>query len=614
MKKTIFRLFGTSLIAASVFGFVSCGDASDYDSKIDTVLSLNAPNVTAKAYPGVNYISWEPVTSAQGYTVYRVKDGVASKLRTVESNVTSYADIADSTHVLSDGKEYKYIVEAMSETDPALSRAVYVKNSQGSATVKAIVPPAGSPAISAEPASASGKDYIKKYYEKLVTKAAENVTISIKNGNFYAEYPATAGFKYEISASVKGKYDALGEAFDFRFKTFENYKEDYKAEFNNGPVPGSSEYEIRLKVSSVSGLYEPVVLPLGSLSAESIGESEAIKNVKAEYIASKTALVSWAPATLKNGKDSPVANFKVYRTSDVDDTWTAVSAEVKEGQKAEQDTTSGTVKISEGYYITDTVEDDSISYTYYVVHTDGKLFGTYNETANSAKLSKVTLTKTDAPVLTVSKFVGSTAGIANTIKITSTKGNEKQTLALSYVKLAKDADGDAVKYITSDFTAIELANNNGYADSYINYIKDAPAGTYLVKLTASENGKKENSVYEIVIVSPAEALGSSLKVSSDGTKVTVKENIAKDSKLDSVGNYTYTLYKVVSTANKDYPASVTVVTTSLGEVALAYPAGETAYCTKDIEDVKSKETNVETLYYVVKALASDPSVFAKVSE
>lgn len=613
MKKTIFKLLGTSLIAASVFGFVSCGDASDYDSKIDTVLSLNAPSVTAKAYPGVNYISWEPVTSAQGYTVYRVKDGVASKLRTVENNVTSYADIADSTHVLSDGKEYKYIVEAMSETDPALSRTVYVKNSQGSATVKAIVPPAGSPAISAEPASASGKDYIKKYYEKLVTKAAENVTISIKNGNFYAEYPATAGFKYEISASVKGKYDALGEAFDFRFKTFENYKEDYKAEFNNGPVPGSSEYEIRLKVSSVSGLYEPVVLLLGSLSAESIGESDAIKNVKAEYIASKTALVSWAPATLKNGKDSPVANFKVYRTSDVDDTWTAVSAEVKEGQKAEKDT-SGKIKISEGYYITDTVEDDSISYTYYVVHTDGKLFGKYEESDNSAKLSKVTLAETIPPTLTVSTFIESTAGIANTIKITSTKGNEKQTLALSYVKLAEDADGKLVEYITSDFTAIELANNNGYADSYISYIKDAPAGTYLVKLTASENGKKENSVYKTVIVSPAEALGSSLSVSSDLTKVTVKEAIKQDSKVDSVKNYKYTLYKVVSIANKDYSASVSVVTTNLGEVALAYPAGVTDHCEKEIPDTKSTEINVETLYYVVKALASDPSVFAKVSE
>ena len=611
MKKTIFRLLGTSLIAASVFGFVSCGDASDYDSKIDTVLSLNAPSVTAKAYPGVNYISWEPVTSAQGYTVYRVKDGVASTLRTVKSNVTSYADIADSTHVLSDGKEYKYIVEAMSETDPALSRAVYVKNSQGSATVKAIVPPAGSPAISAEPASASGKDYIKKYYEKLVTKAAENVTISIKNGNFYAEYPATAGFKYEISASVKGKYDALGGAFDFHSTPFENYKEDYKAEFNK-PVPGSSEYEIRLKVSSVSDLYEPVVLLLGSLSAESIGESEAIKNVKAEYIASKTALVSWAPATLKNGKNSPVANFKVYRTSDVDDTWTAVSAEVKEGQETGKD--GGSVKISEGYYITDTVEDDSISYTYYVVHTDGKLFGKYEKSDNSAKLSKVTLTKTDAPVLTVSKFVGSTVGIANTIKITSTKGNEKQTLALSYVKLAEDADGDAVEYISSDFTALELANNNGYADSYINYIKDAPAGTYLVKLTASENGKKENSVYETVIVSPAEALGSSLSVSSDGTKVTVTENIAKDSKVDSVSNYKYTLYKVVSTANKDYSDSVSVVTTNLGEVALAYPTGVTSYCEKEIPDTKSTELNVTTLYYVVKARVSDPSIFAKVSE
>lgn len=611
MKKTIFKLLGTGLIAASVFGFVSCGDSTEYDAKSDTIYSLDAPRVTAKAYPGVNYISWEPVTSAQGYKIYRVLDGDSSKLRSVASDVTCYADIAASDHILSDGKVYKYIVEAVSNSDPA-SREVYAKNSQGSASVTAIVPKAGSPAISAEPASASGKDYIKKYYEKLVAKAAENVTLSIENGNFYAEYPATAGFKYEISASVKGMYDALGGDVPF-VSPFENYKEDYRAELNV-PVSGSSEFEIRLKVSSVSKLYEPVVVLLGSITVESIGESEAIKNVNAEYVASKTALVSWAPATLKDGKNSPVANFKVYRTSDVDDTWTAVSAEVKEGQKTDNVSVSGgTANISEGYYITDTVEDDSISYTYYVVHTDGKLFGKYSESDNSAKLSKVTLTKTVDPTLTVSTFIESTAGIENTIKITSTKGNEKQTLALSYVKLAEDADGDAVEYITSDFTAIELANNDGYADSYINYIKDAPAGTYLVKLTASEKGKKENSVYKTVIVSPAEALGSTLTVASDGTKVTVREYIAKDSKLDSVANYKYTLYKVVSTKSNDYSDSVTVVTTNLGDVALAYPAGVTNYCEKEIENKSSAEPHITTLYYVVKARVSDSSIFDKKS-
>lgn len=608
MKKTIFKLLGTGLIAASVFGFVSCGDSTEYDAKSDTIYSLDAPRVTAKAYPGVNYISWEPVTSAQGYKIYRVLDGDSSKLRSVASDVTCYADIAASDHILSDGKVYKYIVEAVSKSDPA-SREVYAKNSQGSASVTAIVPKAGSPAISAEPASASGKDYIKKYYEKLVTKAAENVTLSIENGNFYAEYPATAGFKYEISASVKGMYDALGGDVPF-VSPFENYKEDYRAELNV-PVSGSSEFEIRLKVSSVSKLYEPVVVLLGSITVESIGESEAIKNVNAEYVASKTALVSWAPATLKDGKDSPVTNFKVYRTSDVDETWTAVSAEVKEGQKTDND--GGSLKISEGYYITDTVEDDSISYTYYVVHTDGKLFGKYSESDNSAKLSKVTLAETVAPTLTVSTFIGSTAGIENTIKITSTKGNEKQTLALSYVKLAEDADGKLVEYISSDFTALELANNDGYEDSYISYIKDAPAGTYLVKLTASENGKKENSVYKTVVVSPAKADKSTLSVVSDGTKVTVQEYIAKDSKLDSVENYKYTLYKVVSIANKDYSDSVSVVTTNLGEVALAYPKGVTNYCEKEIPDTKSTESNVTTLYYVVKARVSDSSIFAKVS-
>lgn len=609
MKKTIFRLFGTSLIAASVFGFVSCGDVSDYDSKIDTILSLNAPSVTAKAYPGVNYISWEPVTSAQGYTVYRVKDGVASTLRTVKSNVTSYADIADSTHVLSDGKEYKYIVEAMSETDPALSRAVYVKNSQGSATVKAIVPPAGSPAISAEPASASGKDYIKKYYEKLVTKAAENVNFSVKNGKFYAEYPATAGFKYGINAAEKGKYDALGESSVLAPKFISNYKEDYKAE-ETKTVPSSGEFEIFLTVGSVSDLYKPVVLKIGSETVKDIGEASSISNVSAKYVAKKSVIVSWKPATLTaTGKNSPVSNFKVYRSSDADSSWTAISSEVKEGQALDS-ISVGSTTVSEGYYITDTVEDDSIGYKYYVVHTDGTYYGS---SYGQASLSGVTAAETDKPTLTVSEFVGSESG-AYTVKITSTKANEKQTLALSYVKLAEDAKDKVLEYILSDFTALELSNNNGYADSYINYIEKAAAGTYLVKLTASEEGKKDSSVYKIVIVSDAAVDTSSLTVSSDGTKVTVTEGIAKDSKTDSVANYTYTLYKVVSTTSKDYLASVTVETKPLGKVELAYPAGVTAYCTKDIEDVKSTESNVTTLYYVVKALASDPSVFAKVSE
>lgn len=598
MKKTIFKLLGTGLIAASVFGFVSCGDSTEYDAKSDTIYSLDAPRVTAKAYPGVNYISWEPVTSARGYEIYRVLDGDSSKLRSVASNVTCYADIAASDHILSDGKVYKYIVEAVSKSDPA-SREVYAKNSQGSVSVKAIVPEAGSPAISAEPASASGKDYIKKYYEKLVTKAAENVKLSVNNGYLYLEYPATAGFKYEVSACSKGKYDALGGKNVYVVSTGENYKEDYKAELKKEiPVTASSEFDVRLKVSSVSDLYEPVVVLLGSLTVESIGETEPINGVNAKYVASKTALVSWTPAKLKGGKNSLLTNFKVYRTSDVDETWTAISAEVTEVQNS--------VDASVYYCIRDTVEDDSISYTYYVVHTDGKLFGTYRTTT----LAAVTLEETEAPSLSVGTFIESTAGIENTIKITSTKGNEKQTLALSYVKLAEDADG---KYISSDFTALELANNDGYADSYINYIKDAPAGTYLVKLTASENGKKENSVYETVIVSPAKALGSTLKVSSDGTKVTVQEYIAKDSKLDSVANYNYTLYKVVSTANKDYSNSVSVVTTKIDEVALAYPTGVTNYCEKEIPDTKSTELNVKTLYYVVKARVSDPSIFTKKS-
>ncbi len=607
MKKTIFKLLGTGFVAASVFGFVSCGESIDYDARTDTVYSLDAPSVTAKAYPGVNYISWEPVTSAQGYKLYRVKDGVTSVARTLTSDVTCYADVASSNNVLSDGKEYKYIVEAISGTDPAVERTVYAKNSKGSASVKAVVPTAGSPAISAEP-TGSGKDFIKKYYEKLVTKASENVKLSISDGYFYAEYPATAGFKYGLAVVPKGEYAALGDSVA-ETATIENYKEDYKAEVKKAAA-GSSEVEILLTVASVSELYKSVVVKLGSLTPDVIGESSQIRDAVARRDDSdrNKVIVVWTPAKLSATNDySPAGNFRVYRSSAIDPTWTALSAEVKETEPV-SDGAGGFAKF---YYITDTEENNSYLYSYHIVHTDGTKFGS---SIDCVLYGVKDTTNGTAP--SVTKYVGGTDGLENDIKIVSTRGDKNQTLALSYVKLTYGRSMYySEKYALSAFTPLTLENYDGYEDSYITYIKDLEPGDYCIKLVTSEEGKLDSIKTVNVTVNSAEVDVTNLSVTYDDVtgKVTVKEEIAKDSKLDSVANYNYTLYKVETTTSADYLDYVTVSTTEVSDVALEYGA-DTTYCSKVIEAKKSTATGVDTQFYVEKALASDSSVYAKVSE
>ena len=54
MKKTVLKAAG--ILAATVLLFASCAaDDSSYSSQIDTVLYLEKPQVSAKAYPGMNF-------------------------------------------------------------------------------------------------------------------------------------------------------------------------------------------------------------------------------------------------------------------------------------------------------------------------------------------------------------------------------------------------------------------------------------------------------------------------------------------------------------------------------------------------------------------------------
>ena len=638
MKK-ILSIFAAVSALALAATFVSCGSEDEYNGATDTVYSLPSPSVSAKAYPGVNYITWEPIAGAASFELYRTTDGESSssKIAVVSGTKTEYADIAASDHVLSDGKSYKYTVIAVSSSDP--SRAVYVKSSQASVSVTAIVP------VSGTNVADFTDSYSKNYFKKLdSTNLSKNATVSATDGYVYAEYPATAGFKYGVTILNANEYEARG-ADAVSNATTANYKSDYKAEFkNDSAITSAGNYVAVAKIESVSALYTPTYVPLGSVEVKNIGESSVTKDTSAAWIAEKTVRVSWTPAKLKAaGENTATTNYKVYYSSDADNTWQPVSGDVVKGAKETTTEASGTTPASTTvatvYYIDHTVEDNNIGYTYYVIHTDGRLYGAYavstdSNKKNTATVPAYTKAQTGKPTVTAAAYNDDSTGLKDTIKIVATKNTTdyNQTLAISYVKLAEDAKENTVTTYAADaFTTIELANNNGETDSYTVYIKNADAGSYLIKVTASETGKTDSTVYKLVTVAAAGVSKDGVTANFNKFTIDAKEVKAVtivDTEINddtnALSNYTYGLYKVVITATDKYTDIVKVETTVVNEdiklAKVTNASGDKLYEDYNLTPgfysaAVSVDYSVGSLvtnsFYVKKALKSDASVYAK---
>lgn len=598
MKKLL-NVVGVSLVALSAIALFSCKNPS-YDARTDTVINLDAPSVSAKAFPGVNYISWSPVASAAKYELYRNNSYISTIERT--ENLI-YVDIATGSNLV-DGKSYEYTVVAVSNSDVA--RAIVAQSSKGSASVTANVPAAGTSTL----------DLNANYAEKFSAEnLANNVTFSTKNGYVYASFPATNGVNYEIKDFTESQisaYKAQGN------QTYASNLTSSNAVYNiddsgstveyaaSSPITTSGKHTIYVAAKSVSSLYPASSVEVGTVTIPDFDESSSVSNVTASYYNDNQILVTWTPAILSstNEKDS-TANYKVYRSSQVDSVWQAVSGTVVEAS-------------SSTYSLIDNVSDTTVSYTYYVIHTDGTNYGTYNDSNNVATVSAKTSKSTSTPTLSISTYIDSTDNLSDTIKVSATKANQNQTLALSYVQLPETGTSS---YTESAFKTLTLENEDGYDNTYVSYVNDADAGTYLFKLTASEDGKNSTSVYKTVTVNEATVSSSGLSLSysysyysSSAAYLYVYDIIP--SLTDSISNYTYSLYKVVTTIDSDYTNYVTVETSLVKEnlTLEKYYYGSNRYIASTSVEARNNTYYNNTEYYVVKALKSDSTKYVKMGE
>ena len=624
MKK-ILSVAAAIALAASI---ISCGDSSDeFSGAVDTVITISAPSVTGKAYPGVNYITWEPVVGAGTYELYRSDDGDKNVLLTTvtpANNATlGYADIAaanpNSALTIADGKTYKYTVLAIGANATAAnvnvpSRDVYLKGNKSSVSVKAIVPASGTVVDKI----AAYKSFFEKFNDKnlaknvVITKVQDVKANGTNWGGYYVTYPATAGLKFKVVNVEETGVDANGGFIgldSISGDTDGNFKENFVANAALATL-GSGDKDIYVKIESVANtLYQPIVKKVGTIEVKGINEDSATKEVNAVYRTAKTdkaaatAEIYWTPAKLtETGKETDTKNYIVYRktTKDNNDDYTVVAGvEGKPAITAKKIATAGngtgTVTVgnsTEGtatgsvsgtasedtvktvYTFTDTIDDVSATYKYYVVH---KIDDLYGAAANAAEL-KWTALKTGTPTIAINTTVQKSASEKNELQILVKKADAAQTLTLKYASLAKDYKDAAITTFTDFTNTAKLENYAGDNRTYVAYVTVANYTDYVFQVEATETGKDPAYAYDQFSKAGPELNDNPTAYVTDDDDasdlkygVVVKDPTVQtkfDAGLDSFENYTYVLYKVTTSANRYFEDYVTVTEEKVGEITL----------------------------------------------
>lgn len=342
------------------------------------MISLETPSVTAKAYPGVNVVSWKPVTGANGYNVTVYEEG------TFKRNVDSGNFFTDTELV--NGKTYTYYVEAKSTTNPGtFTRGVYATNSRGEASVTAIVPPAGTKSLEL-PAYESGYDGTNTKTvpenDNWVVKPS-NITVAVADGKVSVNFPMKAYLKYGIKVynydeNIPHELVYTDNTNNGEFKAgLSDENANNVLGLRSFNIDGAGSYQIAVKAFALNGNYaasDEVIY--GEVEIEKLELDDDTDDAIAEYIyddnkiannaavngASNEVRVSFTPAT-KDSENVPTSWYKVYRRVKGEYTNTLLTAAVKED--AEKET----------YYVDDKVPDVKKEYVYTIVVSNGGKYG-----------------------------------------------------------------------------------------------------------------------------------------------------------------------------------------------------------------------------------------------
>ena len=486
MKKSLMRIAGALLTAAAIF-FASCSDGVKYSSQIDTVMTLEKPQVQVAVYPGLNYVSWKAVPGATSYVVYVYEDGAERYTTSTVAKAYTATNYADTT--LLSGHKYQYEVEAISKTNPSGSRAVYVQNSKGkSSEVTAIVPLAGTPAI-----DLTDFDTTDKNKAFVVTPAAINASTS--KGYIRMSMPTKAYLQYvpyiknELYLNREDANTQAGATLSSAgvYTTASTY---YRPSANNvnptnfaiaATVPGT--YSVGVRVYAATG--NSNIYPMSDIVAEKKVEVKGITvkrgtgDLYYEWITSTKARVCWMPAILNDNTLPKTTDYKVYTYNATTSTLTPVEVEVKD---------SLIDNINDIYYFDASPVEDT---TYVVAYTLSDGEDLYVETRSSANKVTVNLISADYATAPVSGEISmidvDEDNIANDAVLTLQLAEGTTLKSVKYAITDWNSTVDALFESANDFTAVSFEEGEIYYE--ITVAKDVPAGKYVaVMFTIAEEG------------------------------------------------------------------------------------------------------------------------------
>lgn len=372
--------------------------------------SLETPSVSAKAYPGVNVISWKPVTGAKSYKVTVYEEGA------YKGSLSNISDNSCWDTDLKNGKNYTYYVEAVSSTNPGTAdREAYAMNSRGEASVKAIVPPANTKSLEL-PAYEGGYDgkNVKTVSEndEWVVKPA-NIKAEVLNDKVYVSFPMKAYLNYNVKYYDNDllPHDKNVNNGTTLLISYGNVQVISDKNANNVvgktsfTITSAGKYQIAV-VAKACGDYadSDEVVREELVTIEKLNLSEQTGNVTAKYLADgKTAQVSFEPAK-KDEVYVPASWYKVYRRAKGEYETTEVTTGIKETLSVKEvekaDGSKTTINDAKYYYVEDTIADNKQVYEYIVVvENDGKYGNSKTATLNiETNLSVVEPTGNDAKV------------------------------------------------------------------------------------------------------------------------------------------------------------------------------------------------------------------------
>ena len=560
MKKTVLKAAG--ILAATVLLFASCAaDDSSYSSQIDTVLYLEKPQVSAKAYPGMNFVSWEPVANANGYVLYKYEDNNFKS-----SSSLSYTDLSYKDTDIKDGALYSYFVEAESKT--STGRSISTENTRSDkVSVKGIVPPSDVTTLNLYAYEDYGSKESPKGNKDFVVTSS-NIKISNNemksSGKLSISFPGKAYLTYNLGyTNIDNQFDVQNTYSTIASNIRDNSTND-KIFYYGYTVTAPGIYKAVIRVDSENSLFasSPVVISDESVTIEKLNGTGGTIYSASYTDLGKTVRVVFNKYVL-NGSSVPESYYKVYRCEAGSYLYEPVS-----GTIAATDSSKAT------YFADDTVPDSTKQYEYRVVVTDGNSIAYDSETVSPYSLAAQSTT-------TVSGVKSSEDNDAVLNDITWTITLPSNDVVITGVYALEKSANYTGTVVAADFDRTSSLETTSGTDTtgkkFYVYTKNHTAGNkvYLLVTTSQENKKDGEWLSSAVttsidpisapIISVA-AYDSTITTATPSYEEKVKDdvivNVEDTITYDDISYYTYTLYKTKSTVESDTTSITWDFTTS----------------------------------------------------